>query len=93
MDTMRKFAIVGETNGYIANRDIRFNGKTTVTLETFDTLEEANQELLQWCKQDHQLHGQWNWPLVKAKGYGNCRKDGTRMYEYDSRYYYTQQLD
>lgn len=92
MDTIRKFAIIGETNGYIANRDIHFRGKTKVTFDIFDTLEEANNELLKWCKKDHQLIGQWNWPLIKAHDYGNCRKDGTRMYEYDSRIYYTQEI-
>lgn len=90
---MKKFAIIGETNPYIANRDIHFKGKTKVTFDTFDTLEEANKELLKWCEEDNQLCGQWNWGLIKAHNYGYCRKDGTRMYEYDSRSYYTQEID
>jgi len=90
---MTKFAIIGETNPYIAKRDIHFRGRTRVVFDKFDTLKEANNELLKWCKKDHQLYGQWNWGLIKAKGYGNCRKDDTRMYEYNSRIYYTHKLD
>lgn len=90
---MKKFAIIGETNPYIAQRSILFFGKTKVTFDTFDTLEEANNELLRWCKEDNKLYGNWNWGLLKAKGYGSCHRDGTRSYEYDSRYYYTQEID
>lgn len=90
---MARFAIIGETNPYIAQRDIHFNGITRVTFDTFDTLEEANDELLKWCKQDFQLYGKWNWGLIKAHDYGFCHEDGTRSYNYDSRYYYTQKID
>lgn len=90
---MARFAIIGETNPYIAQRDIHFNKKPRVTFSTYDTLQEANNILLEWCKSDNNLSGQWSWGLLKAKGYGNCYKDGTRSYEYDSRHYYTEEID
>lgn len=87
---MKQFAIIGKTNPYIAQRDIHFDGKSKKVFLTFDTLEEANQELLNWCKEDNQLYGSWNWGLLVSHGYGSSFQDGTKCYSYDSRVYFTE---
>ena len=38
---METYRIIGKTNGYIANRDIRFKGKTTIIIAKGLTLKEV----------------------------------------------------
>lgn len=42
----KNYKIVGRTNGWIASRDIHFNGKTEITIESNLTLREAQKKLL-----------------------------------------------
>lgn len=82
------YKIIGHTNPYIAQRDIHFNGNTTITLATGLTLKEAQQKLLQFFNEDYGTYFS-NWGLVRCNHpfEASTHKDGTRSYEYDSRYY------
>jgi hypothetical protein len=82
------YKIIGQTNPYIAQRDIHFNGKTTITLAKGMTLKEAQNLLLCFFNEDYDTSFH-NWGLVRCwKPYfTSTQNDGTRSYEYDSRYY------
>lgn len=82
------YKIIGRTNPYIAQRDIHFNGNTTITIERGLTLKEAQQKLLQFFNEDYETYFS-NWGLVRCNHpfVTSSYKDGTRSYEYDSRYY------
>lgn len=82
------YKIIGRTNPYIAQRDIHFNGKTTITIESGLTLKEAQQKLLQFFNEDYGTYFS-NWGLVRCNHQyaTTTHEDGTRTYEYDSRYY------
>ena len=84
----KNYKIVGKTNGWIASRDINFNGKTEITIESNLTLREAQKKLLDFFNEDYDTYYQ-NWGLVRCNHYdeSSSRPDGTRSYEYDSRYY------
>ena len=85
---METYRIIGKTNGYIANRDIRFKGKTTIIIAKGLTLKEAQQKLLQFFNEDYGTYFS-NWGLVRCNHplRTSSYNDGTRSYEYDSRYY------
>lgn len=80
------YKIIAKTNGYIANRDIMFNGKTEVTIEKGLSLKEAQKKLLDMFNEDYRTYFT-NWGLVRSHRPNNsCSfKDGTRGYEWDSR--------
>ena len=82
------YKIIGHTNPYIAQRDIHFNGKTTITLATGLTLKDAQKKLLQFFNEDYGTYFS-NWGLVRCNHpyESSTHKDGTRSYEYDSRQY------
>lgn len=82
------YKIIGQTNHYIAQRDIMFNGKVYIVIETGLTLKEAQQKLLQFFNEDYLTYFS-NWGLVRCNHpfESSTHKDGTRSYEYDSRYY------
>ena len=87
-----KYQIIGKTNGYIANRDIHFNGKTTIVIDKDLTLKEAQQKLLDMYNEMYDSEIDMprpNWGLVRCNDpyRTSTHKDGTRSYEYDSRYY------
>lgn len=83
-----KYQIIGRTNSYIANRDIHFNGKTTIVIDSNLTLKEAQRKLLDFYNDDYNTYYS-NWGLVRCNDphRTSTHKDGTRSYEYDSRYY------
>src|SRR5574344_1182198 len=82
------YKIIGHTNPHIAQRDIHFNGETTITLATGLTLEEAQQKLLQFFNEDYGTCFS-NWGLARCNHpfEASTHKDGTRSYEYDSKKY------
>lgn len=82
------YKIIGKTNGWIAQRDIHFKGKTQITIESGLTLKEAQKKLLDFFNEDYDTYFQ-NWGLVRCNYPYNSSSfsDGTRSYEYDSRYY------
>ena len=89
---MKTYRIIGKTNGWIAQRDIRFNGKTMITLATGLTLKEAHKKMLQFFNEDYGTYFS-NWGLVRCNHpfESSTHNDGTRSYEYDSRQYSIEQ--
>lgn len=90
----KNYKIVGRTNGWIASRDIHFNGKTEITIESNLTLREAQKKLLDFFNEDYDTYYQ-NWGLVRCNHHdeSSSHPDGTRLYEYDSRYYSIEEDD
>lgn len=89
---MATYKIIGRTNGWIAQRDIHFGGKTTITICEGMTLREAQQKLLDFFNEDYDNEigtPYRNWGLVRCNHpyVTSSHLDGTRSYEYDSRYY------
>lgn len=94
---MKKYKIIGKTNGWIASRDIHFNGRPCITLSSNLTLKEAQRKLLEYFNSDYEQDLPKPMPTwgharrslaSKMRGYVVASfKDGTRSYEYDSRYY------
>lgn len=80
------YKIIAKTNGYIANRDIMFNGKTEVLIEKDLSLKEAQKKLLDMFNEDYDTYFT-NWGLVRCHYPLNSSSfnDGTRGYEWDSR--------
>jgi hypothetical protein len=89
---MKTYKIIGKTNGYIANRDPKFGGKTEIVIAKGLTLKNAQEQLLDMFNADHNLNAA-NWGMAviitrdKVEGATPTFKDGTRSYEYDSRRY------
>lgn len=85
---MKTYRIIGQTNGYIAQRDILFKGKTRIVIEDGLTLRGAQKELLNMFNEDYETNFS-NWGLVRmnypfnSSSFGN----GLRSYDYDSRGY------
>jgi hypothetical protein len=88
------YKITGKTDSWIAQRDIHFSGKTYITLATGMTLREAQEKLLAFFNEDYGTHYS-NWGLVRCNhpDLSSSYRDGTRSYEYDSRYYHIEQED
>lgn len=90
---MKTYKITASTNGYIASRDIMFNGNTEVTLESGLTLKEAQKILLDMFndKFDWELGYSQNWGIAVIKsarrmeGASKTYSDGTRSFGWDSR--------
>ena len=84
----KSYKITGKTNGWIAQRDTLFKGKEYITIESGLTLRHAQVRLLDFFNEDFDT-GYANWGLVRCNHPFSSwsRKDGTRGYEYDSRYY------
>ena len=87
-----KYRIIGRTNGYIANRDIHFNGKTMIVIDQNLSLREAQEKLLDMYNEMYDSEigmPRKNWGLVRCNDpyRTSTYKDGTRSFEYDSRYY------
>ncbi len=82
------YSIVGRTNGWIAQRDSLFRGKTEIVLAENLSLREAQKKLLSFFNEDYDTAYQ-NWGLVRCNHplYTTSWNDGTRQYEYDGRDY------
>ena len=84
---MKTYKITGHTNGWIAQRDSMFNGKEYITIEKGLTLKEAQKKLLEFFNNDYDTYYS-NWGLVRMNDNRSwSSSDGTRGYEYDSRYF------
>ena len=85
---MKTFKIIGKTNGWIAQRDINFNGRTEVTIAEKLTLKEAHEQLLDLFNVKYDTD-YINWGLVRCHfpNYSRSGLDGTRSFEYDGRYF------
>lgn len=90
---MPTFKITAKTNGYIANRDIMFNGNCYVTLEKSLTLPEAKKHLLEMYNEkfmDERPYAEnWGIAVIQSQNHvhGAYRtfRDGTRSFSWDSR--------
>lgn len=84
---MTTYKIIGKTNSYIAQRDGQFNGKCEIIIESGLSLREAQKELLSMFNNDYETSYS-NWGLVRCNSdMATSHSDGTRGYEYDSRYF------
>lgn len=83
---MKTYKITGRTNGWIAQRDSLFKGKTNITIESGLTLKEAQKKLIEFFHEDYETYGS-NWGLIRCHYPHDTwsNQDGTRGYEYDSR--------
>ena len=86
------YKVTAKTNGWIASHDVTFNGKTEITLADNLTLPEAQKRLLEFYNNDYSDKFGYapNWGIAGCCSKGMARPtspDGTRSYEYDSRYY------
>ena len=86
----KTFKIIGRTNGWIAERDSQFKGKTEIVVEKNLTLKEAQGKLLSMFNECYEL-GCSNWGMAviaskeRAEGAYKTHEDGTRSFDYDSR--------
>ena len=88
----KKFRIVGITDGWIAERDAQFNGKTQIIVACNLTLKEAQRKLLSMFNDCYDFNcSNWGMAVIarryRAEGAFKTRNDGTRCFEYDSRYF------
>lgn len=96
---MKTYSIVKETNPYLAQRD-GMGRKTKITLEKGLTLKEAQKELLRMFNKDCKTnYPNWGLAVATSSKLGEAgeaspsRPDGTRFYEYDSRYYSIEEVE
>lgn len=86
----KQFQIIGKTDGWTAQRDSHFKGKEVVVFHDNLSLKEAQDIMLDWFNEEYYTC-YTNWNLIMGnKYYRNfawARKDGTRGYDYDGRYY------
>ena len=84
---MKTYRIIGRTNPYIAQRDVMFGGKTRIVIEKGLSLKEAQKKILDFFNEDYETYYK-NWGLVRCNSdFAYSNSDGTRGYEYDSRYF------
>ena len=90
---MKTYKITGYTNGWIAQRDATFRGRTFITIEDGLTLREAQVKLLDMYNKDYEDSRSYccNWGLAVIQsnryGVGAYNTCGSRCYEHDSRIY------
>lgn len=90
---MNTYKITGRTNGWIAQRDSLFKGKEYITIERGLTLKEAQKKILDFFNEDYETCYK-NWGLVRCNSdMAFTHNDGTRGYEYDSRYFEIEEED
>lgn len=90
---MAHYKIIGETNGWIAERDIKFNGKTKITIDKDLSLQDAQKRLLDMYNsyyEDERPYAK-NWGLAvihsqkHREGANQTSPNGTRSFDFDSR--------
>lgn len=86
---MTTYRIVGKTNGWIAQRDSAFNGRTERIFKKGLSLQEAKSMLLSWFNHDYETYFP-NWGVAMNSKIGRSyagRIGDLYCYEWDSRYY------
>ena len=88
----KTFKIIGRTNGWIAERDSLFKGKTKIVIADNLTLKEAQRKLLSMFNDCYELNcSNWGMAVIarryRAEGACKSHEDGTRCFIYDSRYF------
>ena len=86
----QQFKIVGKTNGWIAERDSLFKGKTEIIIADNLTLKEAQRKLLSMFNGYYELNcSNWGMAVIarkkRAEGAYKTHEDGTRCFDYDGR--------
>ena len=90
----KMYKITGRTNGWIASRDINFNGKCVIVIKENLTLREAKKELLRMYNYDYDTcWSNWGLAVIHSKFNAWSGSDGIRRYEYDSRVYAIEEID
>ena len=94
----QKFKIVGRTNGWIAERDSLFKGKTEIVIDDNLTLKEAQRRLLSMFNGYYELNcSNWGMAVIvrkkRAEGAYKTRENGTRSFDYDSRTFSIEEED
>lgn len=87
---MTTYRIIGRTNGWIAQRDSAFNGKTERVFEKGMTLSEAKSKLLSWFNHDYDLScPNMGSAMNNKEGRDHLShyNDDTYSYDWDSRQY------
>lgn len=89
------YRIIGRTNGWIAQRDSTFNGKSQITIAEGLTLKEAYKKLLAMYNEDNSDYYAPNWGIAVCQNRGAMATapDGTRRYDYDSRIFEIEEED
>ena len=85
--------ITGKTNGWIASRDYRFNGKTEITIAAGLSLKEAQTKLLEMFNDFYEDEDGYEYAETWKDADKNDRRgkvrlsvrDGLHSFEYDSR--------
>lgn len=91
----RRYSIVAETNGYLANRLAEFNGKCKVIKESGLTLVDAKKELLRMYNDmydgERPYACNWGMAVIQSRGKVDAANptlsNGTRSFSYDGRRY------
>ena len=84
-----KYRIIGRTNAYIAQRSSLFQGKTRIVISSDLDKDVAKKRILLFFNQDYDTAFA-TWANVRSSRYADVtwtHKDGTRGYEYDSKYF------
>lgn len=91
------YKIIAQTNGYIANKDAQFNGKTEITIETGLELKEAYKVLLNMFNEKYADNAEvgyaanWGLAVIRSRNYVDGAtptfSDGTRSFDWDGRRY------
>ena len=94
----QKFKIVGRTNGWIAERDSLFKGKTKIVIADNLTLKEAQRRLLFMFNECYETDcSNWGMAVMARKNRVFCayptHEDGTRSFDYDSRTFSIEEED
>lgn len=92
---MTTYKIIGQTNGYIANKDAEFKGHTEIVLESSLSLKQAQSKLLDMYNEkygcERSIANNWGLAVIQSKPYAfgavKTFDDGTRSFDYDSRSY------
>lgn len=86
----KTYKIIGATNKWIAQRDVRFNGKTTIEIVSGLSLKQARKFLLEYFCEDYGVYfPNWGVAMNSKIGRDNVTRhsDGTYSYWWDSRTY------
>ena len=90
---MKTYKIIGKTNGWIAQRDSMFQGKTEVLIESSLTLKESHQKLLDMYNErfseERPYASNWGIAVIQSArqvdGAAATSRNGTRSFDYDGR--------
>lgn len=92
---MCKYRIIGKTNGWIAQRDSRFNGRCEIIIADQLNLKDAQKKLLEMYNEDNSNYPSapnWGVAVHQNRGAYATMPNGTRSYQCDSRMFEIEEL-